>query len=113
MSPVTAVALSAVLAGCSVVTSYPEMPPFEGTSILDERLRRDGYAAAFAFAKSNGCSDIDRLVADTASPPLFQPMSLIVTERWVLHGCGRTYSFLVNASGDGQGGTVVDVQSES
>ncbi len=112
MSPTAAVLLSTMLCGCAVSAPFFEMPPFEGTSTLDQTLQQDGYATAFAFARSNGCSDIDRVITSTISPPLGQSMSLLLTERWVLHGCNRTYPFLVNVSGDGDGGTVVDVHSD-
>ena len=112
MSRNAAVLLSTVLYGCAVFTPLPEMPPFEGETTLGHTLRREGYATAFAFARSSGCSEIDRVITSTVSPPLGQPMSLFLTERWVLHGCDRMYPFLVNVSGDGEGGTVVDVQSD-
>jgi len=113
MSPATTVLMSTVLSGCAFLTPSPEMPPFEGTSSLDQALQQRAYRAAFAFAQFDGCSDIDRVVTATVSPPMFQPMSLVLTERWVLHGCDETYPFLVNTSGDARGRTVVDVQSES
>jgi hypothetical protein len=75
-------------------------------------LQRDGYTQALTFARSAGCPEIDRVVSAVVSPPPVQPMSLIMTERWVLHGCGRKYPFLVNVSADVEGGTVVDVRRE-
>jgi hypothetical protein len=44
--------------------------------------------------------------------PLTPSLTLVMTERWVLHGCGETYPFWVNVSGDGEGGAVVDVQED-
>ena len=108
MSPTALALLSIVLVSC---TASLEMPPFEGASTLDHTLKKDGYATALAIAQSNGCSDIDRVTATTISGGGDQ-MSLLATEHWVLHGCGRMYPFFVNVSGDGEGGTIVDVQSE-
>lgn len=107
-----AVLLAAMLFGCSAPAPLSHLPHFEGTSTLDAASQKRAYATAFAYAQSNGCSEIDQIVASTVSSPMGQPMSLIVTERWVLHGCDRTYPFLVNISGDGKGGSIVDVQSD-
>ena len=111
MSPTALVLLSIILVGCVASAPSLEMPPFEGASTLDQTLKKEGYATALAIAQSNGCSDIDRVITTTISAG-GDPMSLLVTEYWVLHGCGRMYPFSVNVSGDGEGGTIVDVQSE-
>ena len=117
MRRTASILLSTVLAGCAVSGPSSEMPPFKGNTTLDHAQQRDGFATAFTFAQTSGCSDIDLVVIDGASalraPPTSLPtMSLIATERWVLHGCGRTYPFLVNVSGDGEGGTFVDVRRD-
>ncbi len=78
---------------------------------MDRELKEDGYTTALAIVQSKGCSDIDRVITTTISP-LADPMSLLATERWVLHGCGRTYPFLVNVSADGEGRTYIDVHSD-
>ncbi len=111
MSPTALVLLSIVLVSCAASAPSLEMPPFEGASTLDQTLKKDGYATASEIAQSNGCSDIDRVIATTISGGEYE-MSLLATEHWVLHGCGRMYPFSVNVSGDGEGGTIVDVQSE-
>ena len=108
MRPTALVLLSIVLVSCA---ASHEMPPFEGASTLDQTLKKDGYATAFEIAQSNGCSDIDRVITTTISSEAYS-MSLLATERWVLHGCGRMYPFVVNVSGDGEGATIVDVRSD-
>ena len=108
MRPTALVLLSIVIVSCA---ASHEMPPFEGASTLDQTLKKDGYATAFEIAQSNGCSDIDRVITTTIPSEAYS-MSLLVTERWVLHGCGRMYPFVVNVSGDGEGGTIVDVRSD-
>ena len=125
MNRAVSVLSSSILLGCTVFSPAPEMPPFEGTSALDHRLKHDGYATAYASTRSKGCSKIDRVVVGGFPLPLRQARTavvggfdlapsqiLVMTERWVLHGCGEAYPFWVNASGDGTGGTVVDVQED-
>ena len=111
MSPTALVLLSIVLVSCAASGPSHEMPPFEGASTLDQTLKKDGYATASEIAQSNGCSDIDRVITTTIPSEAYS-MSLLVTERWVLHGCGRMYPFVVNVCGDGEGGTIVDVRSD-
>jgi hypothetical protein len=110
MKRAVSVLSSSVLFGCTVFASAPGMPPFEGTSALDDRLKHDGFATAYASARAKGCSEIDRVVV--GGFPLASSQTLVMTERWVLHGCGETYPFWVNVSGDGEGGAVVDVQED-
>ena len=111
MSPTTLVLISITLVGCAASVHSLEMPPFEGASTLDQELKKDGYATALAIAQSSGCSGIERVITTTITN-LVDPMSLLATERWVLHGCGRTYPFLVNVSADGEGKTHIDVHSD-
>lgn len=116
--------LSVVLVGCA---SVPEsgMPPFEGTSNLDDALKADGYAKAYALARTSGCSSIDRVVVAGFPLSTWRPertvvgeyrstpdQTLAMTERWVLHGCGRTYPFRVNLSDNLESGTAVDVRPD-
>lgn len=113
-----------VLVGCASVPARG-MPPFHGTSSLDDALKAAGYARAYALARSSGCSRIDRVVVAGFAISTMQPgrtllgefhpapdQTLAMTERWVLHGCGRTYPFRVNLSGNLESGTAVDVRPD-
>jgi hypothetical protein len=112
MPRILLVLISAVLLGWAAARAAPSIPPFEGTTTADPTLQRDGYATASMFASFAGCTDIDRIVSSIVSPPQGDSMSIKVTERWVLHGCGQTFPFIVNLTGDGEGGTFIAVKKD-
>jgi len=106
------VLVSYTLLGFAVAIAAPSIPPFEGTTTADQTLQRDGYATASLFAGFAGCTDIERVVSSIVSPPEGEAKSVKVTEKWILHGCGRTFPFVVAMNGDGKGGTFISVKKD-
>ncbi len=104
----TALVLSAWHFGCLAEVSIP----FEGESMADESLQKDGLANAVLMTSINGCSNIERAVSSVISLPSGKPLSQEAIEEWTLYGCGKEYPFLVRLKGDGEGGAFVTVQRQ-